>query len=466
MSNRSTANILGIISFSFALACSDAISPADRVFRQLESTSLRALQRPVLRTLDDDFEELAQQAPGFGGLFYDDAGRLNVYLKNPAVRTQLEPTLVSFLSRRDQALASAKRNEVARMNVLPARFDYVELATWYRQIASIFNTPGIILTDIDEVHNRLVLGVVSEAGRSTVAGKLRELGTPTGLVSIEKMPPVRVASANLQSLVRPVPASVQIAFSGYICTLGWNAYYRDAAGIYDGSRYFITASHCSDATWANTGTRFGQPDVGNYIGLEVADPAPFDNSANSLCPTGYQCRYSDALLARYTKFVGWNHGHFPTVINSAPFEITGYKIFQSDDAQWGQVPPELYAGLSLEKTGRTTGRTTGTLLNTCVGILVYEGGLPTTRWMPCQFQANNLSIGPGDSGSPVYHTNYNGDANPLFGIVWGIQYNNNVVGAPLRTTFSHVWYVHRELSNAIGGGWFDVNPGACGFCGY
>lgn len=207
--------------------------------------------------------------------------------------------------------------------------------------------------------------------------------------------------------------------------------------------------------------------MANIMGVEVADPPPFDHSANPLCPTGYTCRYSDALLARYTKFITWNHGHFPTVINTAPFEITGYKNFQSDDPQWGTgPPPELYVGLPLEKTGARSGKTTGTLINTCVGILVYEGGASTLRWMPCQFQASGLNTEDGDSGSPVYSPDVNGNANPLMGIHWGKQADNNILGGTPRATFSHVWYVHRELSDAMGGGWLDVYPGACGLCGY
>lgn len=226
MSSRFTANILVTIALSFALACSDTVIPTDTASRQLSRTSLHALRSPVLRTLDDDFEDLAQRAPGFGGLFYDAAGRLNVYLKNPAARAQVEPALVSFLSRGDQAVMAGKQIEVARMNVLPAQFDYAQLATWYRQIASIFNTPGIILTDIDEAHNRIVLGVINDGARAIVANKLTQLGTPVDLVSIEKMPPVQVTSDSLQGRVRPVPAGVKISYGTPWCTLGWNAYYK------------------------------------------------------------------------------------------------------------------------------------------------------------------------------------------------------------------------------------------------
>lgn len=122
--------------------------------------------------------------------------------------------------------------------------------------------------------------------------------------------------------------------------------------------------------------------------------------------------------------------------------------------------------MTLEKSGARTGKTTGSLTRTCVGIHVYENGMPLLRFLPCQFQSSDLRTEPGDSGSPVYHVNASGNADPLFGLVWGTEHDNDALEGSWVATFSHVRYVHRELADAMGGGWFDVVPGSCGFCGY
>ena len=41
-------------------------------------------QAPATGTLDDTFVAVAQNAPGFGGLYYDDNGKPTIYVQDPA----------------------------------------------------------------------------------------------------------------------------------------------------------------------------------------------------------------------------------------------------------------------------------------------------------------------------------------------------------------------------------------------
>ena len=47
------------------------------------------------RTLDDALAEVAQDVPGFGGMFYDERGDLNVYLLDPGQQVPAETSIAS-----------------------------------------------------------------------------------------------------------------------------------------------------------------------------------------------------------------------------------------------------------------------------------------------------------------------------------------------------------------------------------
>jgi hypothetical protein len=91
---------------------------------------------------------------------------------------------------------------------------------------------------------------------------------------------------------------IQIAFSGYVCTQGFNA-----QRVMDGMSIFVTNSHCTTTQFTWEGTTLYQNTVaaGNAVGHEVSDRALY------ACVAGVaSCRMSDAAYIRHngTRAVG------------------------------------------------------------------------------------------------------------------------------------------------------------------
>jgi hypothetical protein len=418
-----------------------------------------------LSSLDEHFVELAREAPGFGGLFYDEAGRLTVNLTNPSRRPEVEGSIAAFLAGGDFRALGPRLAEVARMNVRPAQYDFAQLYEWYGPLVSAIATlPGVTQTDIDDVRNRIVIGVESGNLVQGVRAQAQLIGVPAAAVLVEVIPPTRV-TANLQGLVRPMHAGIQVSKTTSVdlgsCTLGYNVRRRDLSDAYDGYKYFVTAGHCTDSLGYNNGTRMGQPNMTRPIGTEVSDPPPFDQFTNSACPADLKCRYSDAALIRYDDSVSWRHGKMPKVGTGVPFTILDTLVDIVHDA----VPPypdmaSVWIGQNVRMIGRSSGDVGGKILNFCVNIRVYEGVQPNGWYLMCQFQAS-FRAKPGDSGAPAFNRTSYGDISPVFGIVWGEQQENNDWTKLVRATFSHHYYVGRELNSTMGGGRFDIRLNQC-----
>lgn len=342
-------------------------------------------------TADVEFSRIAEAVPGFGGLFYDENGIASVYLT-------------------DLARASEFKLEGTEVRILPGRYDFRELARWRSELLALLSRPDVVLLDVDERRNRLRVGVDSSAGPAALAGveaALAATSVPRESVVVEAAPAIQLL-ATLRERVRPVPGGVQIAFGGFLCTLGFNA-------VRGGVQGFVTNSHCSGGQGGVQNTVFFQHSnaSGNRIGIETADPTYFTGSG---CPAGRRCRFSDSSFARLdstatdqfariarTTSSGSSSGSI-TVSTAAPrFTIAATANFPN-------------AGQTLNKMGRTTGWTRGTVQSTCVDVNV--SGTNITQL--CQ-EIVGAGSGGGDSGSPVFSASTSsGSVNAtLYGILWG-----------------------------------------------
>jgi len=75
-------------------------------------------------TLNDRFAQLADEVPGFGGLFYDENGRLTVFLTDPSTQDEARDGISRFLRERVVGRgpgAAEVAAQVAGMRVLEAR---------------------------------------------------------------------------------------------------------------------------------------------------------------------------------------------------------------------------------------------------------------------------------------------------------------------------------------------------------
>lgn len=343
------------------------------------------------RSVDADLVKIGREIPGFGGLYYDETGRPNVYL--------LEP---------DGPGRSALKSLGTEVIVHRGDYEFERLLAWRLELRPVLALPGVVFLDVDETRNRVVVGLDSSspgksADRDRVEQRILASGVPKDAVLLRETARL-VPFAGLQDRLRPVPGGAQFVFSSFACTLGFNAFRGQDFG-------FVVASHCTDIMGELEGTRFFQslPGNKNGIGTEIVDPPFFTGSP---CPPQKHCRFSDSAFAKYdnnrlgglAKIArpvsgGSQIGPLTLKPTSARFTITGR----------AGSPLE---GDFVHKVGRTTGWTFGTVIGTCLDVN-EDAGIT----LFCQSLVQ-LGGGPGDSGAPVFKV-LPGNKARLVGLLWG-----------------------------------------------
>jgi hypothetical protein len=271
-----------------------------------------------------------------------------------------------------------------------------------QRLLPLFELAGVVFTDADERSGRLVVGVLDRGAEGLVRAQLGRLGVPAESVDLVETDSIhRVLT--LRDRVRPVVAGLQIRFSQFLCSLGFNAVLGSTAG-------YVTAAHCSTHQGTVDGTDYYQPlhqVPDEFIGTEVADPAFFRGNG---CPRGRKCRYSDSNFSAGDSAVSFTLGAIArtTGPNNGSLEIAGeFSIVGQGTAIIGQTA---------NKVGRTTGWTRGEVTRTCVNTGVSGSNIV----LLCQdFVENDVQIvAGGDSGSPVFRINSSGRVT-LLGNLWG-----------------------------------------------
>ncbi len=357
-------------------------------------TSSTAYGSPVPpRTLDEAFAAIAEAVPSFGGAVVDEAtGNLLILMSE---------NLEQASDARDAlaALLSDPRLEGLPLVAVVADFAFSELERWYdRMQLDVLAMPGVVWTDIDELANRLHIGIdPSTASIAKLEEALRARDIPLDAVVIEPVAPVRREQSDP---VRPLVGGVQIGSGTSLCTLGVVAVRAGESGI-------ITASHCTNQMGGVENTIFGQPTVTSPIARETVDPPLFTGNG---CPPGRRCRYSDTAFARLLPTVSFSQG-----------------IIDGGQTYRVRAEGNPLAGQPVMKIGASTGRTRGRVLRTCVDINIVDSDLTIL----CQAQASYASA-PGDSGSPIV-TSVDGFRGPDV-ILLGTHWASGGSFSPIRNT--------------------------------
>lgn len=272
-----------------------------------------------------------------------------------------------------------------------------------QRLLPLFELAGVVFTDADETTGRLVVGVLDREVEGLVRSQLARLGVLSRSVDVVETEPI-VRVATLREKVRPVVAGLQIRFSQYVCSLGFNAWLGSSRG-------FVTAAHCSSRQGEVDGTEYYQPlnrVPEEFVGTEVADPS-FFRSADG-CPRGRRCRYSDSNFNAGDNGVAFTLGGIArtTGPNNGSLQIAGEFLISGEG--------EATVGETADKVGRTTGWTQGQVTRTCVNTGVSASNIV----LLCQdFVENNVPIvAGGDSGSPVFRIGSSGRVT-LLGNLWG-----------------------------------------------
>jgi hypothetical protein len=374
-----------------ASACSENREPVAPID---QPDNAQPRQSATQQASPDDPVGLARGVRGFGG-FYLDKGVPTIYLSDASQRGAAQRALEPFFRSRGI--------DPAQLRVLRGEFDFTKLEGWFRQASPVaLSVRGAVFADLDEARNRVRIGVETGAAEAQVRSAVARLGIPEGAVIVEQTAPIRFM-ATLRDQVRPVVAGLQINFSLFVCTLGFNA-------VQAAQNSFVTASHCSDKQSVVEGTEYFQPlesVAGSFIGTEVEDPPLFRGGA---CPTGRRCRFSDALRAAYANGVSFSLGTIArtTGPNNGSLTIAG-----SFDINKEASSATFVVGDVANKVGRTTGWTQGEITETCMDTNVF--GSDITELCQTFVQAG---VAGGDSGSDVFLRNGNGPVT-LAGILWG-----------------------------------------------
>lgn len=339
-------------------------------------------------TLDEALLRMNREVPGFGGLFHDAEGRVHVYLTETG----------------DAALLERLGGDV---QVHRGDYEFSDLYRWREALGALFARGDVVFLDVDETRNRVRVGV--EAGRALATRsfdrELVRLRVPREAVEFVETDPIYELNHNVQHSFNPVPGGVEIGFSNFVCTLGFNVRFGDA-----GPCYFITNDHCSNVQGVTDGTQYFQPFGGVNIGQEVFDPPFFVGGA---CPVGFQCKFSDSTAAVY---------YNATMCEFARIARTFFNSIVINPAtpRWFIVGKN-YAPTANQrqiKQGRTTGLTAGALSGTCMNI--QAAGTNIIRLCQNLVSSAATIVQGGDSGSPVFTLAPGSDQKvELAGILWG-----------------------------------------------
>ena len=299
--------------------------------------------------------------------------------------------------------APAESAAAASPQALSALFD--------RASPEVMALPRTVFAAQELETGQLVFGVEHRSVAPAVGNVLERLGVATSDYRIEVTEPIRFLNETLRTEHRATMGGVQIQWSQYVCTLGFNVDHADG-------RSFITNSHCTDRQGQTGNTQYNQPTrtvSPDPIGFEADDPA---YSRGGGCSPGKVCRYSDAARvlyepgidsqARIAKTTGENNGLLEV---AGHFTITG------------QDNSSTHFSGTMHKVGRTTGWSSGTVSNTCATVNVSGSNIQ----LRCQtlVEGSGQIVAGGDSGSPVF-TRSSGDNVTLRGILWGGSSSGNL----------------------------------------
>lgn len=228
---------------------------------------------------------ISTKSSSFAGLYRDrDTGKLVINLTD--------------VSQKDVALQAAAnvlgadRISKEGVEVRQVKYSMAQLKTWKDAVSQVmFDTEGVVAVGVDQVRNRVFVGVNDDKAKSVIRSKLTELNLPEDAFSIALMQ--FKDAVGLQDNVRPLIGGIGIATKNSgDCTM---AFVADRQGV----RGFVTASHCTDTPATYDSGKFYQPytiSTSTEVGTEEIDPGT--NSQTPSCPSGWKCRVGDVAFVK------------------------------------------------------------------------------------------------------------------------------------------------------------------------
>ena len=183
------------------VACADETPPTQPDTDA--SASVSPEQRAMPWTIDDEYDRIArEEIPGFAGYYLDENQNPVVLLKDPSQRSAAETWAV--------ARTGELGLSTGAVVIKPASYDFTQLKQWRDKVLpTVFNRDDFVSLDIDEVGNRLRIGVDVAVSVSAIETQIADMGIPTPAVLVEVQPRTELRK-KLTDRQRPVRAGFQI----------------------------------------------------------------------------------------------------------------------------------------------------------------------------------------------------------------------------------------------------------------
>ena len=445
-------SVLGLAAAAVLLAaCDDPSAPLQPGAAQAALLAGEDRAPAQVRPEEQPFADLALQAPGTAGFYYDtQTGDLVVRVRDAqnagralsAVRTMKAAGKLGVPG--GEHRGGAVRSE-------PAEFTFNQLAGW-RDLAFdhvLGKVPGVVWLDLDEARNRVALGV--EEGRfgpaqAEAREKLRQLGVDPAAVVFNRMGKstfdVAPYSVNSQT-DDPLAGGLEIQLTHndgtrHKCTMGFAATRNGVPGL-------VTNSHCT--------TFMFNPDTDPVYQLGWRHVATAAVDPNAYTCGFRRCRGADAAWFNTTYAVPMGVGLIARTQSPNSGGLGGGHgslIFNQSQPYWYVVAVDnqaLYVGQRVDKVGATSGWTYGNVTATCVDHQPDGNSV-----MRCAYEANYVAAG-GDSGGPVFVINdWTASRVTLAGIHSGRDDWNGFGNGNAR------FAKYARIVSDLGGTWSAVHP--------
>ena len=332
------------------------------------------------------YSSLEDRLPGFGGLFLDDAGKLNVYVTDPSKIQSADASMFS------DKLESAHLEK--GIVVLQGKQPWHQWTKWHQTVDQLLENRdlGVTMTAVDDMNQALYIGFekLDDEKRNTVNDFLTKHNIPLDMVIFDETGKLTPTSHGVTLTSLKGGVEIQPVGETWDCTLGFIA----DKGT---TRVAITAGHCESGGRDLAGDQqFKHPHGGSVKGTEIAN-------TNKAPP-----RFSDTLL--FAPSISSNKGQI--YVDGATKTVVSETLSQVQND-----PACSYGSTSHERCGKITQ----------TGVSVWNGGLGGTLHGQAKL---NFGSASGDSGGPVYKKVTDTTVSAM-GIIWCCESSSLSIYSPL-----------------------------------
>jgi hypothetical protein len=158
----------------------DAVAPLSREADLRTDVPFSPLR---MRTLDDSLLQVGAAVPGFGGMYYDEKGRLVVRLVHASAAPAAKRAIATVFGPEkipEEGLVTA-----------PAAHTFAQLKALQERITpDVLSQADAVFTDVDERTNRVAIGIEGAQARPGIEKILERLGGVRDAIDIVEVGPV------------------------------------------------------------------------------------------------------------------------------------------------------------------------------------------------------------------------------------------------------------------------------------